>query len=173
MQSQGGAVTVSAIPKISASILPRILAVVMVGSPPCPTQVAGRCKSFCNAGDNICEGSGSKGKGGAGGAPKGMGPAKSPKGMGGAAKGSGGMSGMPEMGSSSKNEEDDDDEDTRRKRGNLVTRQAECGAEVQERGHVPAYKGEGAHLAYNKDGYYIKAAACYVLEQWKKNGAAA
>jgi hypothetical protein len=117
----------------------------MVGSPPCPAQVAGRCKSYCNAGDNICEGSG-KSKGGAGGAPGGA--PRPPKGKG-------------------------EDAPAPRLRRDLMAPAAECVADVQERGHQPAYKGEGAHLAYNKDGYYIKAAACYVLEQWKKSGAAA
>jgi hypothetical protein len=31
---------------------------------------------------------------------------------------------------------------------------------------------EGPHLLYNKDGYYVKAASCYILSQWKKQGAA-
>ena len=40
-------------------------------------------------------------------------------------------------------------------------------ATVQERGHNAPGR-EGAHLMYNKDGYYVKAAACYILQQWKR-----
>ena len=53
--SQGGAVCTAAIPQIPKSYLPSIVAVTMFGSPPCRDvpQVAGRCKSFCNKGDNV------------------------------------------------------------------------------------------------------------------------
>lgn len=40
-------------------------------------------------------------------------------------------------------------------------------ASVQERGHS-APGAEGAHLMYNKNGYYVKAAACFVVQQWNK-----
>jgi alpha-beta hydrolase superfamily lysophospholipase len=51
--SQGGMVTVSAIPKIPAEILSRVVAVTMFGSPPCPAAVQGRCNSYCNKGDFV------------------------------------------------------------------------------------------------------------------------
>lgn len=51
--SQGGVVTVRAIPKIPAAILRKVVAVTMVGSPSCPSQVTGRCKSYCNQGDSV------------------------------------------------------------------------------------------------------------------------
>ena len=38
---------------------------------------------------------------------------------------------------------------------------------VEVRGHQAA-KGGNAHLAYNTDGYYVWAAACYVVSQFKK-----
>lgn len=42
---------------------------------------------------------------------------------------------------------------------------------VEVRGHQNA-KGGNAHLAYNIDGYYVYAAACYVASQFKKSGGA-
>jgi hypothetical protein len=44
---------------------------------------------------------------------------------------------------------------------------AKCsGPEVPEKGHV-AKSSKGAHLAYNNDGYYTRAAACYVYNRFK------
>jgi hypothetical protein len=44
---------------------------------------------------------------------------------------------------------------------------AKCsGPEVEEKGHV-AKSSKGAHLAYNADGYYTRAAACYIYNQFK------
>jgi hypothetical protein len=44
---------------------------------------------------------------------------------------------------------------------------AKCsGPEVPEKGHV-AKSSKGAHLAYNNDGYYTKAAACYIYNRYK------
>lgn len=51
--SQGGVVTVRTVNKIPADLLPRIIAVTMVGSPECPASVKDRCKSFCNQGDSV------------------------------------------------------------------------------------------------------------------------
>lgn len=51
--SQGGGVTVSAIPKIPKEIIDKVIAVTMFGSPPCPASVQDRCKSYCNQGDNV------------------------------------------------------------------------------------------------------------------------
>jgi hypothetical protein len=169
--SQGGGVTTAAIPKIDPSILDRIIAVAMVGSPPCPSQVANRCKSYCNAGDNICEGGGkggAKGPKGAGGPPKTGGAPKGgmPK-MGGSPKGMGGMT------SSKGDGAPDAPSEIRFINGETIKRQADCAAEVEERGHQPKLSGESAHTAYNKDGYYVRAAACFVYNQWKKSSGGA
>ncbi|KAF2405390.1 alpha/beta-hydrolase [Trichodelitschia bisporula] len=45
----------------------------------------------------------------------------------------------------------------------------ECPAvDIAEKGHTPkSYPPESAHTVYNKDGYYIKAAACFVAKQYK------
>jgi hypothetical protein len=44
---------------------------------------------------------------------------------------------------------------------------AKCaGPEVEEKGHV-AKSSKGAHLAYNNDGYYTRAAACYIYNRFK------
>ena len=51
--SQGGVVTVRAIPSIPKDILPRVLAVTMFGSPNCPAIVKDRCRSYCNKGDGV------------------------------------------------------------------------------------------------------------------------
>jgi pimeloyl-ACP methyl ester carboxylesterase len=51
--SQGGMVTVSAIPKIPKDIIGRVVAVAMFGSPACPSIVADRCHSYCNKGDFV------------------------------------------------------------------------------------------------------------------------
>jgi hypothetical protein len=40
------------------------------------------------------------------------------------------------------------------------------GPEVPEKGHQ-AKGGQSAHLAYNKDGYYTRAAACYIYNRFK------
>jgi surfactin synthase thioesterase subunit len=47
--SQGGFVTVETINALSANILSRIVAVTMFGSPACPTSVAAKCISYCQA----------------------------------------------------------------------------------------------------------------------------
>jgi hypothetical protein len=43
------------------------------------------------------------------------------------------------------------------------------GPEVPEKGHQ-AKGNEGAHMLYNKDGYYTRAAACYILKAFKAAG---
>jgi hypothetical protein len=43
---------------------------------------------------------------------------------------------------------------------------------VEVKGRQAKGSREGPHLLYNKDGYYVKAASCYILSQWKKQGAA-
>jgi hypothetical protein len=46
---------------------------------------------------------------------------------------------------------------------------AKCaGQEVPEKGHV-AKSSKGAHLAYNNDGYYTRAAACYIYKRFKES----
>ena len=138
--SQGGMVTVSAIPKIPADLLSRVVAVTMFGSPPCPAAVRDRCNSYCNKGDFVCDGAG-KGKGGKGGKGKGgKGFPKGPKG----AKSAGPSSEMAE-------------------RSIMAD---DCAVEDK---HVAKTPGN-AHLAYNADGYYVKAAACYINAAYRKAG---
>jgi hypothetical protein len=43
---------------------------------------------------------------------------------------------------------------------------------VEIKGRQAKGSREGPHLLYNKDGYYVKAASCYILSQWKKQGGA-
>jgi hypothetical protein len=43
---------------------------------------------------------------------------------------------------------------------------------IEVKGRQAKGSREGPHLLYNKDGYYVKAASCYILSQWKKHGAA-
>jgi hypothetical protein len=135
--SQGSGVTVRAIPSIPANILAKVVAVTMFGGQACPSQVAGRCKSFCNAGD-ACMGGSAKG------VPKAVvPPAVPPKASPVAAA-----------------------------KGTWINLAApNCTADVEEKGHQPiTVKGESAHTVYNKDGYYVKAAACYIVSQYKKLG---
>jgi alpha-beta hydrolase superfamily lysophospholipase len=57
--SQGGAVVTAGLKNVPKSILPRIVAVTMFGSPPCSdvtAEVGGKCKSFCNKGDSVSTG---------------------------------------------------------------------------------------------------------------------
>jgi hypothetical protein len=48
-----------------------------------------------------------------------------------------------------------------------IEQQGSCGEE--ETGHRAA-KGGGAHLAYNANGCYVKAAACYIEKKFKEAG---
>jgi len=139
--SQGGVVTVRTIPKIPANILSKIVAVTMVGSPSCPAAVAGKCKSFCNSGDTICEGTGS------------------------------GMTGRcntakrSTMAAALANADVYDE--TWALTARALGRAPTCGAEPAEKGH----KAKGsAHMAYNADGFYVEAAACYILAKYKAAG---
>ncbi|KAF2401112.1 alpha/beta-hydrolase [Trichodelitschia bisporula] len=161
--SQGGVVTVRTIPQIPKNILSRIVAVTMFGSPNCPAEVKDRCRSYCNQGDGICTGEGNgqeKGRCSAAGgkagsaSPKagGMGP-KAPK-MGKGAEG-GALGRMVDFAPPIVEAMDDAE----------GWQQAQCsGPEVQEKGHK-AVGSEGAHMLYNKDGYYVKAAACFIYNR--------
>lgn len=53
--SQGSVVIKSSIPKIMQAAKANLLAVTMFGAPPCPAEVKDRCKSYCNAGDDVSE----------------------------------------------------------------------------------------------------------------------
>jgi hypothetical protein len=55
-----------------------------------------------------------------------------------------------------------------RRRGELFESD-ECAAEAQ---HVAKSTKGSAHEAYNEDGYYVTKAACWVVSQFKKAGAA-
>jgi hypothetical protein len=43
-----------------------------------------------------------------------------------------------------------------------------CAENVPERGHQPTVQGN-EHFVYGADGYYIKAAVCYIQRQLKSN----
>jgi hypothetical protein len=151
--SQGGNVTYHAIPRIPKDILPRIVAVTMFGSPACREQVADRCNSYCYKGDFACDGpkGGAFGEGGVNGLklPSGKGPGgkrlerKGP-----------GLMGMPEMSINTVGIQEGRLDDA-------------CPLIMDVRGHVPKVSGM-PHEAYSADGYYIYAAACYVVNQFKK-----
>lgn len=51
--SQGGVVTLRAIPKIPAEVFSKVIAVTMVGSPNCPANIKDRCRSYCNRSDGV------------------------------------------------------------------------------------------------------------------------
>lgn len=51
--SQGGFAVVDAVPKMSAAMLQKVVAITMFGSPACPGAVRDRCISYCNAGDTV------------------------------------------------------------------------------------------------------------------------
>jgi predicted esterase len=51
--SQGSVVITSTIPKIPKELDSRIIAITMFGAPPCPATVKEKCKSYCNAGDDV------------------------------------------------------------------------------------------------------------------------
>jgi hypothetical protein len=139
--SQGGNVTYHAVPRMSPEVLSRIVAVTMFGSPVCQPQVADRCKSYCYKGDFACDGAN------------------------GGAFGSGGTKGVA-LGKGGKGTPRPKDPSGPIK----FTKRAEdaCStAGLDPRGYVPKVSGM-PHLAYNTDGYYIRAAACYVASQFKK-----
>ncbi|QDS68046.1 hypothetical protein FKW77_009712 [Venturia effusa] len=191
--SQGGVVTVRTINKIPADLLPRILAVTMVGSPECPASVKDRCKSFCNQGDGIC----STGKvyksscdSGSGGATKGAGSApaaqapKVPK-----------SASSPKAGAPPKAEAPSGSEDKAAPKdmggmdmsgmdmGGMDMRSVEIsgtaqaagfdlksiceGPEPPEKGYKVTQSKKGAHMAYSEDGYYVYAAACLIQKKFK------
>jgi hypothetical protein len=138
--SQGGNVTFHAVPRMSPEVLSRIVAVAMFGSPVCQPQVQGRCNSYCYKGDFACDGAngGAFGSGGTKGIALGKG-SMSPKSSGGPARIA--------------------------KRATLD--EACSNASVEPRGYVPKVSGM-PHMAYNTDGYYVRAAACFVASQFKK-----
>lgn len=51
--SQGSVVVKSSIPKIPQAAKANLMAVTMFGAPPCPVEVKDKCKSYCNAGDDV------------------------------------------------------------------------------------------------------------------------
>ena len=138
--SQGGNVTFHAIPRMAPGVLSRIVAVTMFGSPACPSQVADRCNSYCYKGDFACNDGVSVGKFGLGGTE------------GFAGKGKGGKGAVSRVGP---------------QRFEAVD--AACAADVNPKGYVPKVAGM-PHMVYNTDGYYVRAAACYVASQYKKLG---
>jgi pimeloyl-ACP methyl ester carboxylesterase len=153
--SQGGFVTVSVIPRLPQEVLSRIVAVAMFGSPPCPAAVKDRCNSYCNAGDGVCSRS----------------TAKAGREISEAIEDSG-MSldnDLEKMLSLSADDDDDPERFVLGEFDDLIKRQegSECakyaGAAIS--GHQ-AVRGGNGHLAYNGDGYYVHAAACFIAEKF-------
>ncbi|KAE9973739.1 hypothetical protein EG328_011214 [Venturia inaequalis] len=153
--SQGGIIAVRTINKMPVDLLPKIIAVTLVGSPECPASVKGRCKSFCNAGDAICS--------------TGRAYTSACDGSRGAAKG------FPRTSSPAKTEH----KPTRREMAGMDTRSVEVGGNAEVAGFdlksicdgpEPAEKGhkvlKDPHTAYSEDGYYVYAAACYIQKMF-------
>jgi hypothetical protein len=94
--------------------------------------------------EQVCDGAGGgkggKGKGGAPGGGKGAGGKGMPKGP-----KAGGATGVAER---------------------SVSADDECAVEEKHTAKTPG----NAHLAYNADGYYVKAAACYINAAYRKAG---
>ncbi|KAF1809511.1 alpha/beta-hydrolase [Eremomyces bilateralis CBS 781.70] len=137
--SQGGVVLVRAIPQIPAAVQQRVIAITMVGSPNCPTSVKGKCKSYCNEGDSICSASGT---------------------------GSSGRCNTRRNALVDLFQSDPEYVDgvlDLRSTSDLEARAApDCSQpEPAEKGHRAS--GGSAHLAYSADGFYTRAAACYIL----------
>jgi hypothetical protein len=160
-------VTVAVIPKLPQDVLSRIVAVTMFGSPGCPTAVRGRCNSYCNKGDFVCS-SNPKGGNNVGGR--------------GFLKGDGGKGFPPKVGGATllalssplsrpqRYTLEDMTIGTALKKRQQVADCAKYGpsAGIEATGW-DARNGGSAHLAYNKDGHYVWAAACYVADAFRKS----
>ncbi|KAF2434171.1 alpha/beta-hydrolase [Tothia fuscella] len=151
--SQGAVVTTSVASKIPKDLLPRVIAVTMFGAPPCPEVVKGMCRSYCNKGDDICDGSAN---------------AKS------LGKCSGKAPGVRRwFDVRNETEEAIHAEASTLWLSNLAEpmspaaieqAQEECsGAATPEKGHVTS----GYAKSYNRDAFYTKAAACYIFKRLK------
>jgi hypothetical protein len=55
--SQGGVVTTQAVPKIPKALAARVIAITMFGAPACLPEVKEKCRSYCNAGDDVSDAS--------------------------------------------------------------------------------------------------------------------
>jgi hypothetical protein len=53
----------------------------------------------------------------------------------------------------------------------ITSADSQCDPNVPEKGHQVKRSVNDApiHFMYNKDGYYIKAAACYIAERFRKD----
>jgi hypothetical protein len=112
----------------------------MFGSPVCREQVKGRCNSYCYSGDFACDGpdGGAFGRGGTEGAAKGKAGAKAP---------SDSKAGAPQP-------------DTSPNDCAALARVTPTGLAVKVKSGMP-------HMAYNTDGFYVRAAACFIAERFK------
>lgn len=154
--SQGGVVTVRTITQIPPEILSKIVAVAMVGSPQCPANVKAKCKSFCNTGDSICTGDGGSAAAGRCGTGNGKTTRRSLV--------------VPFEGLEIAGSPVEDDEATKLFKREVWKRAAPECAKIDseaEHGHaVPGVTGTASHMAYNSDGFYVRAAACYVAKKF-------
>ncbi|TLD14777.1 hypothetical protein E2P81_ATG09767 [Venturia nashicola] len=174
--SQGGVVTVRTINKIPADLLPRVVAVTMVGSPECPASICSTGKAYSS---NCDSGSAGAAKGST--APKTQRPPKpaSPPKSEDKPKDMGDMPGMEMPASPSKS----DDKPAPKGMGGMDMRSVEfsenaeavgfdlksvCdGPEPSEKGYKVTNSKKGAHMAYSEDGHYVYAAACFIQKKFK------
>ncbi|TID23810.1 hypothetical protein E2P81_ATG03374 [Venturia nashicola] len=146
--SQGSVVVTSSISKIPQAAKAKLLAVTMFGAPPCLAEVKDRCKSYCNAGDDICAGTSN---------PKSDGLCRGPK-------GARLWTGAP----LETKEILDLAAVIHYQHGEFDAKAAEeCNADVPEKGHAVS----GFAKSYNRDAFYTKAAACYIYKKLKDGAA--
>jgi Cutinase len=166
--SQGAVVVTSSIPKIPQGSKAKLLAVTMFGAPPCLAEVKDKCKSYCNAGDDvsdlrggnrveestnlgivkICAGTTN---------PKASGLCNGPRGV------------KLWTGAPVDTRETTVLESVVDIQGEELNIKAaeECNADVPEKGHPVS----GFAKSYNKDAFYTKAAACYIYKKFKSGTA--
>jgi hypothetical protein len=176
--SQGAVVVTSSIPKIPQASKAKLLAITMFGAPPCLAEVKDKCKSYCNAGDDvspqhfltyskdklafnqpnalqICAGTTN---------PKASGLCNT------GPKGAKLWTGAPiasEQEAALSNTAIDIQNANIDQTSIFNTKAAEdCNADVPEKGHQVS----GFAKSYNKDAFYTKAAACFIYKKLKSLG---
>jgi hypothetical protein len=155
--SQGGFAVVNAAPKMSKEVLAKVIAVTMFGSPACPAQLRSRCISYCASGDSVCASR----------------PPSTP-GKGRFVVEDMSLDQLNDMLSSTNN--------LQRRQGKFGKGGAggaggaggsgpgDCSAKLSMK---TSGLGKGGHMGYNADGTYVKAAACYIKQQYDKHAGGA
>ncbi|KAK2809072.1 hypothetical protein FQN50_004125 [Emmonsiellopsis sp. PD_5] len=123
--------------QLREDILANVIAVTILGGPACPEEVTDRCRSYCNAGDTFCE--------------------------------------------RARPIDDCQSEERRWAPESLLTKRADIenplatsslvapdcgGSEPPEKGHAVG-DGIDPHTGYHEDGFYVRAAACFVFNRWQ------